>query len=107
MSTKRRSFCVETYRLSMTTQRSEPVSRRCGFTYKQAESAARRAFLTKAASTAHVVTAAGMPVSVCYRTQAGYDRKARVECRKTGGHARIGPSYRLAELVEGAPGYNL
>ena len=107
MATKRRTFCVDVYKFDFHRPMLAADDRRCGFTYKQAETVARRAFLTKDTSTAHVVTPSGSGVAICHRVQTYPSRKFKVECRKTGGHRRVVSTYRLAELVEGSPGYYL
>ena len=97
---KRKAFCVETYK-SDPLGRQTGVKRSCGLTFKQAESAARRALTVRDTRTSHVVAESGRHAMICYRGRTLAGRKPHVECRRTFQSRQA--SYRLSEMVRGAP----
>jgi hypothetical protein len=99
MATKRKVFCIEAHKPDYFHERADEISRRCGFTYKQAETAARRALMVRKTSVVHIRPEGGewAPfVAHCFRDQGG-----RVQCRSTA--SRRIANYRLADMVEGDP----
>ena len=99
---KRKVFCVEAYKPdTYPYDRGDRRSKRCGFTYKQAETAARRALMVRETTVAHVRPEGGDTtiLASCFRTGPG--GFGRVQCRSV--HSRRISNYRLADMVEGDP----